>query len=572
MKGDFCYGFVCFTPLESTAPKFFGFAEFLAALALMVLAWTTADVRYRFRVRTAPIPLQQLTYFIVAIVGVLSLLTDWWRAESWWVPKGHVLTPAAWQALLGGLLLLTFLTWVWFAFIRPATFSRCNAVAFARELYRVILRGSPSELPEIADELSRSARALIAYSLERHEVEFLNARGASHTDRNSVHRHAYDVLLLIADRKFCRFVVQTSPFTAQALFLEVAAANKYGVPLGTFAKNITSEAISNRDSFVYHEVAGYHTGFLGYHKPLTQALYGNYRIVEASQHTFDVDYRERQRWEPEQLEAFCRLVLVTFKSYIEDGGIPQHSYVLFRAFHDIQEEVDIFRAFNGESTDWWTQSSIRKLDAVVSFTVEAVKILNQRPHIPTRKLRWRQDEHRHDIYDLIAGVMLEMIYVASTVREPRDVCWFVQHNSVWIHFFSELGDRDRSAAWKVIRFKLRRLIYDEISKMTTFPNFRGASLLGLVLNVLGPNLRRPTAGRCEIALHRAVLSWTKRHYARMAKESPRVATHCLVDGIAYDSDRCELVFTGKQILDREPSKMVLQITPVAKQVESPTIN
>jgi len=67
---------VCFIPLDGSGQKFFGFSEFLAGLALMVLAWTIADVRYRFRVRTAPIPLLGITFSVVATVGVLTLLTS----------------------------------------------------------------------------------------------------------------------------------------------------------------------------------------------------------------------------------------------------------------------------------------------------------------------------------------------------------------------------------------------------------------------------------------------------------------------------------------------------------------
>jgi hypothetical protein len=37
----------------------------------MVLAWIIADVRYRLRVRTAPIPLPGIT-FLVAAVGMLT--------------------------------------------------------------------------------------------------------------------------------------------------------------------------------------------------------------------------------------------------------------------------------------------------------------------------------------------------------------------------------------------------------------------------------------------------------------------------------------------------------------------
>ena len=58
VSSDYCYQFLCFVPLDANAPKFFGFSEFLSALALIVLAWTTTDVRYRFRVMAAPLPLQ----------------------------------------------------------------------------------------------------------------------------------------------------------------------------------------------------------------------------------------------------------------------------------------------------------------------------------------------------------------------------------------------------------------------------------------------------------------------------------------------------------------------------------
>lgn len=38
-----------FVPLDPDSPRFFGFGEFLAGLARMVVAWTIARVRHRFR-------------------------------------------------------------------------------------------------------------------------------------------------------------------------------------------------------------------------------------------------------------------------------------------------------------------------------------------------------------------------------------------------------------------------------------------------------------------------------------------------------------------------------------------
>lgn len=134
MPSDYFFGFVHFVPLSGNSQKFFGFSEFLAGLALMVLAWTIADVRYRFRVRTTPLPLQGVTFAVVGAVGILTLLTDLWRAEQWLVPRGHLLSSAEWQAFLGGLFLLTFLPWAWFAFIRPPVYGKRNAERYARTL------------------------------------------------------------------------------------------------------------------------------------------------------------------------------------------------------------------------------------------------------------------------------------------------------------------------------------------------------------------------------------------------------------------------------------------------------
>ncbi len=227
----------------------------------MVLAWTIADIRYRFRIRTAPLPLQEITFAVVAAVGILTLLTDLWRAQEWPVPEGHILTPASWQALLGAVLLLTFLAWAWFAFIRPPTYGRMNAGRYARILYRAILRGSPAELAEIADEFAYSARSLIYYATDR-EVR-RKVRDGDRDDQNDppkelarVTRFANDILLLIADKRFCRAIVSASPGTAWALFYEIGKTKKYRVQVQTFAKNIVNEALVNKDSFLFHETEG----------------------------------------------------------------------------------------------------------------------------------------------------------------------------------------------------------------------------------------------------------------------------------------------------------------------------
>lgn len=88
---------ISFAPLDPVAPVFFGFGEYLASLALMVLAWTIGDNRYRFRISSAPLPMSKLTFGAVAVVGVLTLLTDVGRAQAWPLPVvgPRILPPGA---------------------------------------------------------------------------------------------------------------------------------------------------------------------------------------------------------------------------------------------------------------------------------------------------------------------------------------------------------------------------------------------------------------------------------------------------------------------------------------------
>jgi len=57
-------------------------------------------------------------------------------------------------------------------------------------------------------------------------------------------------LLLIAERRLLKAIVDSSPDTALAVFYEKEEMNKYGVSVETFTKNIMNEALVNRNSFL----------------------------------------------------------------------------------------------------------------------------------------------------------------------------------------------------------------------------------------------------------------------------------------------------------------------------------
>ena len=305
---------ICFTPLTKDAPKFFGFSEFLAGLALIILAWTIADVRYRFRIQIAPIPLQKLTFIVVVSTGLLTLITDLWRASEWLVIDGIFITSAIWQALLGGIFFLTFIIWIWFAFINPPIFGKLNSKRYTQTIYRYIVEGVPSSLAIVADELTYSASRIIKYAPDKEKLSDVQK-----FDKNlsTVEAYASDLLLLIADRRFCRVIAELSPITALALFQAIAEQKKYNIQIGTFAKNLICEALNYQDSFIYQETDGYETGLIGHIKPLTQAIFANYDMVESIDTMLDAPVWKIQKWETKQWEAYCRVVLMTIDSFLK---------------------------------------------------------------------------------------------------------------------------------------------------------------------------------------------------------------------------------------------------------------
>lgn len=567
MGAEQCMLGLCFVPLDGNGQKFFGFSEFLAGLALMVLAWTIADVRYRFRVRTAPIPLQGITFSVVAAVGVLTLLTDLWRAEQWLVPKGNLLTPASWQAILGGLFLLTFLTWTWFAFIRPPTFGRKNAERFAQTLFRFILKGSPVELAIIADELTYSAGTLVRYATDRGRLKNYRLGREDEKAPSKVEKFANDLLLLIADKRLCRAIVESSPGTALAVFQAMGDTKKYGIQVETFAKNIVNEALANKDSFLYHEAEGYESGLIGYQKPLSQAMFTNYEMVATIGTLLELDIYGRRKWDAAQWEAYCRVVLMTFSSYVKEG-YEGHSLVLYRAKIYIENAASDLYTLN-EFPNTWDTDVFRRLQVVVEFIKDAVKILDEKevPEHVRIRVRERHSNLRESFYDHIASMIFEVIFHASAVRSPQRGCWTIQHNSVWFELFN--FHHLNGPAGKVVKFKVRRLLFDEIADMKRFPNFKGARILGFCLNVMGLTIRQDGYDKDSRALQRTVLAWTRKNFVWLHGYNPRIAEACMVDGMTFDMENQRLVRTSPaEGLRREPSYIYLELDTAPAESES----
>ena len=537
-----CFGAICFVPLASEGPRIFGFAELISALALTVLAWTIANARYRFRVEVSPIPLRSITFYVVGILGLLTLVTDIWRAQEWLVPAGNLVTPAIWQGILGAVFLTVFLAWAWFAFICPPIFGKLNAKRYHDTLYRAIFKGSPTELAVIAEEFGSSAESLVRFAPTIGQIRDIDGGGEKSNGPSELPKelkYAHNTLLLIADRRFCRAIVESSPGTALILYQEVEKAGKYGIAMRTFSGNLLNESLKNRNSVFFHETEGYETGLIGYHKPLSQAMFSNYRMVEEIGTLLDADYEDTSEWDSTQWRVYCRLVLITWRAYVEDQAW-NHSYVLYRAMNTIANSTDDLRKINGLVYGHYARDVFDQLRVVMNFIKRAVVILDENGVPEQVQLRVQElESYRDTIYDQLARMAVKVIRNASNVQSPGDLCWVVQHNIVWGGLFRH--DNLKGDAGRVVQYKLRRLIYEEILNVRRFVDVGGAKILGYCLNVMGLTVSKESIDRESVALQKVVLNWTKQNFAWLHSYYPQVARACLVERMTYDENGNRLI-------------------------------
>lgn len=557
---EYCFGPLCLVPFAENAPKFFGFSEFLAGLALMVLAWTTVDIRYKFRINTAPLPLQLSTFIVVATLGVLTLATDLWRAEEWLVIDDIFLTSSGWQAILGGLFLITFMTWAWFAFLQPPIFGRRNAKRYGQTLYKTILKGEATELAVIADEFSHSAKEIIDSATETritHNKDKIKLR------QLSLLYMANDILLLIGDKRFCRAIVSSSPNTALKIFQAIDDSGKYGVNISAFAKNIVSEALQNKNSFMYNEAEGFDAGLIGHVQPLSLAIFGNYKMVEGLGNLLQPKLLDKQDLDAQQWEAYCNMVLVAFRDYVINTYILS-SHVISAAMRNIIKATADLYKIDEIISNLEKEEIETKLAVTLNYINMAILILEEKENQQYITWRNRRGVGHITFYDEIANMIFELITSASQVRLNYERCWRIHYRLIWnrLHCSKRMGGR----SGEIISFKLRRLIYNEISLMTRYPNFKSAKILGYCLNVFGLKVKDQALFRESKAIHVAILSWTRNNFDSLYLHYPKIAENCLVDGFTYDNKQKRIIKTyPNNGIHTEPRSDYLYVATASKE-------
>lgn len=539
----------------------FGFSEFLAALALLLIIFSVSDFKYHLRLNLTFIKFKQVALIVSLLIGFLILCVDVWFYYRLPIIKflnDQFLLKAILASVFFGCISIVMLITI----IKPPIFNRYNAKAFAREIHGVILSGNEHELTVLTAELMRSIDKIIDFAAKaeslKDDVDKRNISNLSHR----ANWFANDIILLFGDRRFCKVIAAQKPRFAVLFFNKLESLGDQNLPVSTFASNISAEFFKNKNSALYQEEDGYDTGYFGYVKPISEALFGYYPLIESlsktGRTTLTFSYLDFNSFDSEAADVYVRSALLFSESYLKHTHGQMHSYVWHQIVSNVENLSSEIYKINEIEFDYWNTTEHKKFEASVKIVKEVLAVLNRHSIKPVNN--GHPNNSSRCPYDRLARLFLKIIFNAAKVDRPDFRTWSVQHNSTW----SEIFRFNDTTEIRIFRRKLTRLIYSEIKRMDAFPNFKGARILGFCLNVLGLSLRDRHTGhrKEEYPLQSFVIRWTEKNYARLVANNPKVAAACLQGKMTYDEEKHKIIATFSNETGKNPKTSELQIEPL----------
>jgi hypothetical protein len=255
--------------------------------------------------------------------------------------------------------------------------------------------------------------------------------------------------------------------------------------------------------------------------------------------------------------GYARAVLTTFKSALAAGAFYETSCALNRAFETLQGGCsDIYRF--AEPISEQEKSDIGgRVRAVMGFINDAIDAMEKSGLKKTTLRRHAEPYHPgEDYYDKIARLCFKVIGHAVSLKTNDFEGWTIQYSSIW----SQLWNFDGSNTRKIVLFKLRRLLYDEIKSIESRPNYLNAKYLGYCLYVMGLRVgQKKDFRQDEYPLRKATLAFARKNYLRLVQRQYKVAEAVCIGTLTFDKDKKQLVKTYREGLSLTAPTEALQL-------------
>lgn len=516
---------------------------FLGILAFSVAVFTLTSPRFQIRQATSIISFRPLFFSTLFVSAIMLFTIEFYIINSVRLPV--FLNPNAINYLITSIIAILILYWMKICFIKPPQFSRFTAKKFYQQAYVHIANGSKEEMLALAREIMREAPNLIRHTPRRKLYYFKDCKPVK---LSKLQKHAHYINLLLSDTRFCTAVANEIP-SFPAHMVEVAVElERYDAPIHLMVRRVVIAMLGNPGSAIFVENEWLGQGLIGNAKPITRSIFGNWHLLESYESglesPLDLDFPYARDWDTDAWRVYFGMA----REYVRGlnskesvnwntQGIQHILETTEKAYEQLSDPKKYEDTFSPHNPRWHA----REANDFLKDLVEAFDKSNGWVDFDRRN----NFRYGHDISSRIVALLFEAIFTAAQVNTKEFRMWDVQRNTVWapIERF-EISD---THVMKVVRRKLRRMIWDEILRMNDFPNYKGAAYVRFCLNVLGfydeSVHRRDTLERDSWALAKVVSDWVKKNYQTIAISHPPVAEAMLPANIEYNRNAQTLVRT-----------------------------
>ncbi|RUV37520.1 hypothetical protein [Mesorhizobium sp. M7A.F.Ca.MR.148.00.0.0] len=550
---------ICFEVASRNQPtgSIFGLAEFLTAVAILAAAYSISDERYKFRIAVSAVPLPQVFFWTTTVVGVGIVLVKLWFDLALPIPR-FANSPQYFESVFALSFVLPISFWIYVGFISPPIFKSRNAMKFARQTFSLLSNGNETQLTAVAQEIGRSAYAIVAIARRRVKRRNLHIGGIS-IEMPLEAKVASDLILMLGDRRLCRAIAIHVPWVAAEIFRCVAKDGLDDIPLAQFSRNVARELFNNTDSAIHHEGDGFRSGLLGYTKPVSRELFGHADLINELARRggspLEHIWLDTDSWNQVSWRTYGRAGLMFLENHLNRSLNRNHSYAASQIFHTFTHAcIDAYK-INAMGDGYGESIEYRKIEITIEFVEKSLELL-EKYHVEAPQ-KQPADQRFNDFFDNLAEIAFELLISVASINSPDWKNWQIQNNMYWMPLMQGFDD---TRAWRIFRSRLQRKIYREVRNMDRYLNYKGARVLSVCLNVMGLSeeheAHRPPEYR---ALKRLILRWIAKNYLRMREELPDAAAACLGGTISFDVTRQCLVKTYSAGLSREPAREYLTL-------------
>ncbi|MBD6947018.1 hypothetical protein [Vibrio parahaemolyticus] len=574
---------ICWVSANSEIEPFFGFSDFMSALALIFVMYTVTDYRYKIKVNIYKVNLQLIAYLSMILVGLGLLIGEVWINSSLpvptWFPSYNF-----WQATLSLYFVSIVFWWVKVAFIGKSSYTIRNHLKVLKE-YKSILTGRDVNLKSIAINelediiqdiiLSTDRRVILddksirtrAFERQQRIIKSLNSlrtkrilgkvfnviiniNNSSMDTYIKKHREkresSFEIIRLLSSNESSILLSESSSALLNSIMNALSSLNTYErhiVP--KFFKQLSNALIENSHSHLH---SSNHPIYLPIELDTSSVhfmIYSNHKMIEsfslAGSCPFDVDLFTRRDLSVESYRKFCESVVYAFLSRQNDKNfdfkIPSfliHSHNTIK--HHLYNRAS---KSQGESfEDIFSSDFYNHLLITANFVngLCSLSQLNRKPRIIDVK---RLNKKNNELFNFMSNVCYDYILVALSIESTKEGAIHLQHSCITLDTLQPPNNNQVINSFDFISRLVQRKLYYKVRQLTKGYDRDGILIARFFLNICLQSQDRHSLSGLNgnfVALGKSIIIWYKNNFSSIWENNPKLATKLIPDEFEYDSD------------------------------------